>query len=63
MPTATQSRALQTGHVGLNVSDIGRSGKFYREAFGFGVLAESREEGCEFAFLARDEKLLLTLWQ
>jgi lactoylglutathione lyase len=63
MPTATQSRALQTGHAGLNVSDIGRSGKFYREAFGLEVLAESREEGYEFAFLARDEKLLLTLWQ
>ena len=63
MSTATQGRALRTGHVGLNVSEIGRSGEFYREAFGLEVVAESREEGREFVFLGRDGELLLTLWQ
>jgi len=61
--TATVSGTLATGHVGLNVSDLERSERFYREAFGFEVMAESREEGREFAFLGREGKLLLTLWQ
>ena len=28
-------RKLQTGHVGLNVSDLARSTKFYQDVFGF----------------------------
>jgi len=59
----TASGTLATGHVGLNVSDLGRSERFYREAFGFEVMAESKEEGREFAFLGKEGTLFLTLWQ
>lgn len=63
MTTEATSGTLATGHVGLNVSDLGRSERFYREAFGLEVTARSEEEGREFAFLARDGRLVLTLWQ
>ncbi|CAL9393812.1 Catechol-2,3-dioxygenase [Nocardiopsis dassonvillei] len=55
--------ALATGHVGLNVTDLGRSRDFYVRVFGFEVLGEGEEEGREFAFLGREGKLLLTLWR
>lgn len=55
--------ALATGHVGLNVTDLGRSRDFYVRVFGFEVMAEGKEEGRAFAFLGREGKLLLTLWQ
>lgn len=61
--TMATSGTLATGHVGLNVSDLGRSERFYAEAFGFEVTTRSEEEGREFAFLARDGKLVLTLWR
>lgn len=54
---------LQTGHVGLNVSDLDRSKKFYQEVFGFEVMGESREDGRRFVFLSQGQKLVLTLWQ
>ncbi|MCP9958934.1 MULTISPECIES: VOC family protein [Streptomyces] len=54
---------LQTGHVGLNVTDMDRSLAFYREVFDFGVMAEGKEEGRRWAFLGRDNRLLVTLWQ
>ncbi|HEY9473164.1 MAG TPA: VOC family protein [Mycobacteriales bacterium] len=58
------SAALQTGHIGINVTDLDRSVEFYRQVFGFEVLSQS-EPGAErrFAFLGQDGKLLLTLWQ
>jgi lactoylglutathione lyase len=55
--------AFQTGHVGLNVSDLDRSSAFYQRVFGLDVLRESRQEGRRFAFLAKDGTLVLTLWQ
>ncbi|MFI6031962.1 VOC family protein [Amycolatopsis magusensis] len=55
--------ALQTGHIGLNVTDLGRSRGFYQQVFDFEVLGEGKEPGREFAFLGRDGKLLVTLWQ
>lgn len=53
---------LRTGHVGLTVTDVGRSVDFYVRALGFEVLNESTEPGREFAFLGRDGQLVLTLW-
>jgi lactoylglutathione lyase len=54
---------LKTGHVGLNVTDVGRSRDFYRGVFGFEVVAESDEEGRRFVFLGDGERLVLTLWE
>lgn len=56
-------KQLQTGHVGLNVSDLDRSKEFYRNVFGFEVMGESREEGRRFVFLSEGPTLVLTLWQ
>ncbi|EHR52654.1 putative ring-cleavage extradiol dioxygenase [Saccharomonospora marina XMU15] len=56
-------KSLQTGHVGLNVTDIERSLPFYVEAFGFEVLAEGKDEGRRWALLGREGRLLVTLWQ
>lgn len=52
-----------TGHVGLNVTDLSRSIGFYRDVFGFEVLAESGNPERRYAFLGRDGNLVLTLWQ
>ncbi|MFE3201915.1 VOC family protein [Embleya sp. NPDC059237] len=56
-------KTLQTGHVGLNVTDLDRSVAFYRAVLEVEVVAEGNEEGRRFAFLGRDGKLLITLWQ
>jgi catechol-2,3-dioxygenase len=56
-------KALQTGHVGLNVTDLDRSLPFYQRVFGFEVQAEGKETDRRWAFLGRDGKLVLTLWQ
>src|SRR5262245_53672667 len=63
MTTNDHSHGFDTGHVGLNVSDVDRSMKFYQSVFGFGVLGESREQGRRFAFLGEGDKAVLTLWQ
>lgn len=57
------ARALQTGHVGLNVTDLARSTTFYRQVFDFEVLGEQTEGDRRFAFLGHDGTLLVTLWQ
>ncbi|MFE1417010.1 VOC family protein [Streptomyces sp. NPDC085524] len=59
----TAISTLRTGHVGLNVTDLERSLGFYRDALGFQVLGEGKEEGRRFAFLGQDGELVLTLWQ
>ena len=49
--TNIQIQTIQTGHVGLNVSDLEGSKRFYQEVLGFQVMGESQEEGRRFAFL------------
>lgn len=54
---------LQTGHIGLNVTDLNRSKAFYQNIFGFQTVAESNEGEHHFAFLSDGERIVLTLWQ
>lgn len=54
---------LQTGHIGLNVSDLTRSKQFYQQIFGFEATLESQESGKLFVFLSQGDRLVLTLWQ
>ncbi len=54
---------FQTGHIGLNVRDLEISKDFYGKVFGFDVLAESTEENKSYAFLGKDGKICVTLWQ
>ena len=61
--TSPAITALRTGHVGLNVTDLERSLPFYVRVFGFEVQAEGKEPGRRWAFLGRDGRLVLTLWQ
>ncbi len=63
MSKDTQIQTVQTGHVGLNVSDLNRSKRFYQEVFGFQVVGESQQENRRFAFLGDGQKLVLTLWE
>ena len=55
--------AFQTGHIGLNVSELDRSKAFYQRVFGLDIVGESQQEGRRFVFLAKDGRLVLTLWQ
>ena len=61
--TTPSNIALQTGHIGLNVTDIDRSRQFYQDVFGFIVAAESTETDQRFVFLSDGQRLVLTLWQ
>ncbi|GAA2891770.1 VOC family protein [Streptosporangium fragile] len=54
---------FQTGHIGLNVSDLDASRDFYRKVFGFEVLGESTDADRRYAFLGLDGRLMVTLWQ
>lgn len=55
--------SLQTGHVGLNVSDLERSQAFYQRLFGLSVLKEGTDAEQRWVFLAREGELLVTLFQ
>lgn len=59
----SQGWTLQTGHVGLNVTDLGRSKKFYQDVFGFKPMLESNAKEREFVFLGDGQNIILTLWQ
>jgi catechol 2,3-dioxygenase-like lactoylglutathione lyase family enzyme len=54
---------LQTGHIGLNVTDLAVSRPFYEDVFGFATVGQSEEAGRRYAFLGDGEKLVLTLWE
>ncbi|MER5965889.1 VOC family protein [Streptomyces sp. NPDC002057] len=54
---------LTTHHVGLNVTDLDRSLTFYGDVLGFETLGRGAEGESRFAFLGRDGRLVLTLWQ
>ena len=54
---------FQTGHVGLNVTDLDRSAAFYRAVFGFDVMNEGSDPQRRFVFLGDGARLVLTLWQ
>ncbi|MEE1753643.1 VOC family protein [Streptomyces sp. SP18CS02] len=59
----TAISTLRTGHIGLNVTDMGRSLAFYGDVLGFEVLGEGKEDGRRYAFLGQEGRLVLTLWQ
>lgn len=61
--TTTAAPNLQTGHVGLNVTELARSVDFYSEALGLTLLGRSDEAGRRFAFLGDGQTLVLTLWE
>lgn len=63
MTTSTHNQTFQTGHVGLNVSGLDRSKRFYTEAFGLQILGESHAGESRFVFLGRGGALVLTLWE
>jgi len=63
MNIESRQQRFKTGHVALNVSDIGRSKRFYREVFGFEVIQESETEARRFVFLGEEDRIVLTLWQ
>jgi lactoylglutathione lyase len=54
---------LATGHIGLNVSELDRSVRFYRRAFGFEQLAAGADGGRRWAFLGAGGQLIVTLWE
>ncbi|GAA5155047.1 VOC family protein [Pseudonocardia eucalypti] len=55
--------ALNTGHIGLNVTDLDVSVAFYQRLFGFEARTGGRDGQAEWAFLSRDGRLVLTLWR
>ncbi|NEE50887.1 VOC family protein, partial [Streptomyces sp. SID8455] len=59
----SKAKNLRTGHIGLNVTDLDRSIAFYREVFDFEVLGEGKDGDRRWAFLGRDSRLVVTLWQ
>ncbi|HUG61542.1 MAG TPA: VOC family protein [Methylomirabilota bacterium] len=63
MTDTSTTATLQTGHVGLNVTDLGRSLDFYRTIFGFEIAAHSEADGRGFALLTLDGQIVLTLWK
>lgn len=54
---------LNTGHIGLNVTELERSLGFYADVLGFELLAEGKEDGRRYALLGQGGRLVLTLWQ
>ena len=54
---------MNTGHIGLTVTDLARSRDFYTDVFRLTVAGGSEEPGRRYAFLGRGDTLVLTLWE
>lgn len=54
---------IAPGHIGLSVTDLGRSLEFYQRILGLEVFQLSEEAGRRYAFLGAGGRLFLTLWQ
>ena len=55
---------MQTGHVGLNVTDLDRSIAFYRQVLGLDLLNQpDPADPHRYARLGHGDQLVLTLWQ
>jgi len=54
---------MGTGHIGVNVTDLSRSERFYMEVFGLQRLGGSTEGARRFAFLGDGSRLSITLWE
>ena len=58
MSSTTLLRTLQTGHVGLNVTDLNRSIDFYRAVLGLQLTHEGTDPERRYAMLGRDGRLV-----
>ncbi|WP_028478629.1 VOC family protein [Nocardia sp. CNY236] len=54
---------FDTGHIGLNVSDLDRSVDFYCRVLGFQQLAASVGAERRWAFLGTGDEPVITLWE
>ncbi|MFE5797077.1 VOC family protein [Streptomyces sp. NPDC056503] len=54
---------LNTAHIGINVTDLDRSLRFYGEVLGFETIGSGDADGRRYAFLGQDGRLVVTLWQ
>jgi lactoylglutathione lyase len=54
---------MNTGHIGLNVTQLERSVVFYTDVFDLRLISQGGHADKQFAFLANEGKLSLTLWQ
>jgi lactoylglutathione lyase len=61
MATVEAAQTLQTGHIGLNVTDLERSKQFYQQLFGFDVAKESYAAERAFVLLAHEGRLRRSL--
>jgi catechol-2,3-dioxygenase len=59
----TRNIELQTGHVGLNVSNADVSSRFYQSVFGLSELGRSDAPGRRYVFLGYHGKVVVTIWQ